>query len=176
MAKKQYFDLEPGQWVHDYQGLFHILDNTGDRIYYDWYDDSGKLIARNTSLAAVTMRKHEDEYGLRLAMEAERDRCLRRGGATEEQTLARLLKEVAFSLGGERISEPDLHDLLRYLQERNDPRASQVREIQRQLEEAWSAFRQIRSQAFRDIVFLAPEALSREIGLSIEGPFGPPDS
>ena len=50
MAKKQYFDLEPGRWVHDYQGIFHILDNTGDRIHFDWYDHSGNLLFRDTSL------------------------------------------------------------------------------------------------------------------------------
>src|SRR5262249_18413552 len=148
MAKKQYFDLQPGQWAHDYQGIFHILDNTGERIYYDWYDHSGKLVARNTSLTTATMRKHEDSYGIRLAPAAERELCLCRGAATEEQTLARLLTEAAVSLVVERVNGPDLDDLIRHLEERGDARAGCVREVQRRLEEARSAYQQMRAKAF----------------------------
>jgi hypothetical protein len=176
MAKKQNIDLEPGEWVHDYQGIFYILDNTGDRIYFDWYEHSGKLISRNTSLTAATMRKHEDNYGLRLATESERDLCLRRGAANEEQTLARLLMEAVCSVVDNRLSEPDLHDLIKHFEERGDPRAGRVQDIQRRLDEARGAYQQIRGNAFSELLALAPEALSREMGLPKEGPSGPPGS
>ena len=167
MAKKQYFDLEPGQWVHDYQGIFHILSNTGDRVYFDWYDHSGGLVSRNTSLTVATMRKHEDSYGIRLATEPERELCLRRGAASEEQTLGRLLKEAAFGIAGEG-GEPDLDDLVGHLEERGDPRAAVVLEIGHRLEEARAAYRQARNKAFSDLLGIAPEALAQEVGLGVE--------
>lgn len=167
--RKRYFDLQAGQWVHDYQGIFHILAITEDRIHFDWYDHSGELISRNTSLATTTMRKHEDTYGLRLATELESDLCQRRGAATEEQTLARLLKEAISSLLGRQLADPDLHDLLRHLEERGDSRASCVREVQGRLHEGRHAYQQILGKAFRDLVALAPDALGKELGLPLVG-------
>jgi hypothetical protein len=176
MVKKRYFDLEPGQWVHDYQGILHILDHTGDRIHFDWYEQSGQLICRNTSLTAATMRKHEDRYGLRLATESERDLCLRRGAATEEQMLARLLKEAVVTLFREALNGPDLHDLIKHLEEQGDPRAGRVREVQCRLAEGRRAYQQIRGEAFNNLVCLAPDALGQEFGLPVDGPSAPPGS
>lgn len=175
MTKKRYFDLEPGLWVHDYQGIFHILGNTGDRIYFDWYDHSGTLVSRNTSLTVATMRKHEDSYGIRLATEPERDLCLRRGAATEGQKLARLLKEAAFSVAREG-GEPALDGLVEHLEEQADSRAGLVREIQRRLDEARAAYRQVRNKAFSDLLSVAPEALAQELGITVEGASGSPSS